>query len=214
MLHQIENTTTEIRAALAVPVDAAHFAELANMASHDLMANLVGRNYQKIMASMFLRDDNLFGYALSYFATIDGQIAGLLNAFSHAQKTTLNGKTGLLMLRSLGLMFPCTLWVQSRVHSLFSFMDALPTHSYYIQSLAVYPEFRGHGISHHLLAKADELAQQAHCKTLELDTETTNTVAINAYKKHGMEITASSPTIYSRIQKREICLYRMVKTLA
>jgi ribosomal protein S18 acetylase RimI-like enzyme len=214
MLHPIASTAAEIRAALAVPEDAAHFAKLGNMASHDLIANLVGRNYQKIMESLFLRDDNLFGHAFAHFATIDGQIAGLLYALSQEQKAVLDSKTSLVMLRSLGLMFLRTLWVQSRLHPLFSFMDALPIHAYYIQCLAVYPEFRGHGISKRLLEKADELARQAHCKTLELDTETTNTVAINAYKKHGMEIAASSPTVYSRIQKREIGLYRMVKTLA
>lgn len=213
MLHQIENTATEIRAALAVSEDAACFAELGNMASHDLIADLFGRNYQKVMASMFLRDDNLFGCAFSHFATIDGQIAGLLYALSQEQKAALDNKTALIMLRSLGLMFLRTVWVQSRVQPLFSFMDALPSHAYYIQCVAVYPGFRGHGISKRLLEEADKLARQAHCKTLELDTETTNTVAIYAYKKHGMEITASSPTIYSRIQKREICLYRMVKTL-
>jgi ribosomal protein S18 acetylase RimI-like enzyme len=214
MSQRIESVTTEIRAALPTPDDAVHFAELGNMASHDLMVNLVGRHYRRVMASMFLHNDNLFSYPFSHFVIVDGKIAGVLYAFSQEQKAALNGKTSLLMLRRVGLMFPRTLWVQFGIQSLFNWMDTLPAHSYYIQCLAVYPEFRGQGISKRLLAKADELARQAQCKALELDAETTNMVAMNAYKKHGMEITATSPVVYSRIQKREICLYRMVKTLA
>jgi ribosomal protein S18 acetylase RimI-like enzyme len=214
MSQRTETTAIAIRAALHTVEDAAHFAELGNMASHDLMADLVGRNYRKIMASLFLKDDNLFGRVFSHFAVADGQTAGLLYSFSEKHKAALNSRTSRLMLQRMGLMLPRMLWVQARLQPLFDFMDALPMHAYYIQCLAVYPEFRGRGISKDLLKKADELARQAMCRTVELDTEITNTIAINAYRQHGMEITATSPTVYSRIQKREICLYRMVKTLA
>jgi ribosomal protein S18 acetylase RimI-like enzyme len=214
MAQGIENVTTEIRAAQPTAEEASHFVELTNMASHDLMSDLVGRHSRNPIASLFLRDDNLFGYPFSQFAVVGGKIAGLLYAFSQEQKVVLGLKTSLLLLGRIGLMLPRTLWVQFHLQQLFSFMDMLLPDAYYIQCLAVYSEFRRQGISKHLLAKADELARQARCKTVELDTEADNTVAIDAYKKHGMEITGTSPVVYSRIQRRQICLYRMVKTLA
>lgn len=205
--------TLEIRCAQAIADDAADFAELTNMASHDLAAALMGKQYRRVISQMFLRRDNLFSHKFAHFAVVNGETAGLLYAFPQQQKAALDTRTTLLMMRYVSLGLPHSLLMRFRMQPLLSFMDMLPPKAYYLQCIAVYPQYRGQGVCKRLLAKADELAEEESV-TVELDVETDNTVAIHAYRGHGMSIATTSSTFYFQQQKREIAMYRMVKTLA
>ena len=163
---------------------------------------------------MFMRCDNLNSYQHSHFATVDGRVAGLTYAFHQRQKVALGKKSDALMLRYAGFALPRMLLLGFRLHSLTSFMDAVPPDVYYLQGLAVYPQYRGQGIGKMLLEKSEQLACAATARSLELDVETDNYGAIRVYEKAGMYIKASSAEVWFRNQNRHIKLHRMAKALA
>lgn len=55
-------------------------------------------------------------------------------------------------------------------------------------SVAVLEKWRGKGYSKKLMKSAIDRSKQRGCKVMELNTETTNTVANNLYKSLGFEL--------------------------
>ncbi len=62
-----------------------------------------------------------------------------------------------------------------------------------IHLLMVRPSMSGKGIASSFIKYAVELAREANCKTLRLDTGSQNIPAVSLYEKNGFEIVASGP---------------------
>ncbi len=200
-----------IRAAQPTATEASAFADLSNLASGNLQQQLIGRRTQHVLSEMFKQPGNLHTYDNAQFALVNGAIAGMLCAYSAERKHEQDGPTNTLYMRSMGLALPRLLWGIFSLRPLINFLDQTSPQSYYVLYLAVYPQYQGRGLGKALLARAEENARAAAARTLELDVDINNTVALNAYQKHGMTIAASSPTI--RHEGKRIGLYRMVKHL-
>ena len=56
-----------------------------------------------------------------------------------------------------------------------------------VHDMVVLPQFRGRKLSHHILAKAQDLAVQRGCCKLTLEVLQGNTLAQNAYRAFGFE---------------------------
>lgn len=66
--------------------------------------------------------------------------------------------------------------------STFSCMSLLNVHD-----MVVAQKFRGRGLSHKILARAEELAKERNCCKLTLEVLEGNTIAQNAYRSFGFE---------------------------
>ena len=203
--------TEIIRAAQPTAAEASAFADLSNLASGNLQQQLMGRRTHHVLSEMFKQPGNLHTYDNVQFVLVNGTITGMLCAYTADRKHEQDGPTNTLYMRSMGLALPRLLWGGFLLRPVINFLDQTTPQSYYILYLAVYPQYQGRGLGKALLAHAEENARAADAKTLELDVEINNTVALNAYQKHGMTITASSPTI--RLEGKRVGLYRMVKHL-
>lgn len=203
--------STHIRAAQATQTDASAFADLSNLASGDLLREMIGKRTPYVLSEMFKQPGNLHTYDNVQFALVDDEIAGMLCAYTAARKREQDGHTNWLYARYAGFSLPRLLWGLFGLRTLVPFLDHTNPDSYYILYLAVYPKFQGRGLGKALLIKAEELALEAGAKTLELDVEINNKVALNAYHKIGMSIAASSPTMLHEGQR--VGLHRMVKHL-
>ena len=82
-------------------------------------------------------------------------------------------------------------------------------YTFYIQMLATYPQFRGHGIGRRLLAHAEAQAAAHNCHTLALDVDITNTNALRVYDYTGFTVAGRSP-VKTR-NGRPMGMQRMVK---
>ncbi len=203
-----------LRLAEPTPTDATAFAQLANMASHDVLTDLVGDDVEQALISMFLRDDNLYGYRHVWFLGDEHGIAGMLCAFSGQQKADLNTETDRQLLAFPGAVDESLMAARNQLQPISDFIDTVPIDAYYIQFLAVYPQARGKGYARQLLALANELALDHGASTLELDVETGNEPALNAYRGNGLQIIRTSPEVTYDRQNRGLALHRMVKTIA
>ena len=56
-----------------------------------------------------------------------------------------------------------------------------------VHDMVVLPQFRGRKLSHHILAKVQELAQQRGCCKITLEVLQGNTLAQHAYRAFGFE---------------------------
>jgi ribosomal protein S18 acetylase RimI-like enzyme len=64
-------------------------------------------------------------------------------------------------------------------------LEALAAGSWYLNVMAVYPEFRGRGLGSALLSKAEEIARLANASRMSLLVEEANAGAHKLYLRHG-----------------------------
>lgn len=74
-------------------------------------------------------------------------------------------------------------------------LEAVAAGSWYLNVVAVYPEFRGQGIGSALLGKAEEIASLAGAPRISLLVEEANAGALKLYLKHGFREWARRPYI-------------------
>ncbi len=203
-----------IRPAQRTPADAAAFAELANMASHDILADITGPDHERVLISMFLGDDTLYRTRQVWFLDVDDMIAGMLCAFSGEQKADLTDETDRQLLAGPGAQSAAAIQAQEQLGPISEFIDTVPEGAFYVQFVAVYPQARGKGYAGQLLALAHDLARKAGSTTLELDVETGNAAALAAYQRQGLAIVRTSAEVPHDAQGRTMALHRMVKAIA
>ena len=88
----------------------------------------------------------------------------------------------------------------------------IPRDAYYVQGLAVRPEIRGQGIGHKLLNAAFKRAKERGLKSCQLDV-VSDSVAVNFYRKMGMEILSVTRMPYLEKEHGISAHYRMQKVL-
>ncbi len=88
----------------------------------------------------------------------------------------------------------------------------IPRDAYYVQSLAVKAEMRGQNIGQALLNAAFDRAKNFDLKNCQLDVSS-DSIAVNFYKKMGMEVWASTRVPYLEKNFGIVMHYRMRKEL-
>jgi ribosomal protein S18 acetylase RimI-like enzyme len=74
-------------------------------------------------------------------------------------------------------------------------LEAVAAGSWYVNVIAVYPEFRGRGLGSALLNKAEEIAHAAEAAQMSLIVEEVNTGALRMYLRYGFSEWARRPYI-------------------
>lgn len=175
---------------------ATHFAKLAQIASDDLYTYLLGKRANDILASLFCQPENDNSYQFTHFLKDDGKIAGMVNAWTADEKRVNDRHNDKLMRRYAGWRYLRYLAVGLYLYNIAEFIGSnLSSNDFYIQMVAIYPQFRGRGHSKTLLHHAHELAVSQGCRRLVLDVDERNTVAIAAYSKVGFDVIAESKKI-------------------
>jgi ribosomal protein S18 acetylase RimI-like enzyme len=88
----------------------------------------------------------------------------------------------------------------------------IPGDGYYVQTLAVKAEIRGQRIGQTLLNAAFNRAKESDLKNCQLDVAS-DSIAVNFYKKMGMEVLASSRVPYLERNYGIVMHYRMRKEI-
>ncbi len=205
--------TVRLRRAEPTTTDAAAFADLANMASHGILADLAGPDVEDVLTEMFLGDDTLYRARQVWFVDLDGEPVGMLCAFSGQEKAALNAASDRRLLDQPGATSPAAVEAQNQLGAIAEFIDTVPIDAYYVQFVAVQPHARGHGYAGRLMELAEDLARQSGAATLELDVETGNPAALRTYGRQGLEIVRTSAAVAYATQGRTVALHRMAKAL-
>ncbi len=168
----------------ALPSDAEDFANLIISTDPFFFPALFGKNYKSMLKGMFTHHLNLFSYQHSYFAESKGKILGMILGYDNHSKKTENWRTGLLMLKYLGLDFFKGISVFIMFNNV---MESVCPGEFYISNLAVYPEYRGMGIGTYLITEIENYAKAKGIINTVLEVDVTNIGAFRLYERLGYE---------------------------
>ncbi len=172
---------SEIRIRPAAKTDAKMIAELSLVAGGGVVEYLLtglmpGFSVQQMMQFRFGGDELPFSYLCCSVAEIDGEIAGISNAYSsdYNKIPSSSEKDFIPTDRINYLLKPL-------------YKNIIPN-SYYLNSIAIFEKFRGKKIGSALLNHVANEAKQKNFNSVILHAWTDNTKAIKLYEREGYKI--------------------------
>jgi len=168
----------------ATPADAQALAELTNFAGEGLPLYLWtrmakdGEDPWAVGRARALREEGSFSYRNGIIAELDGNVAGCLIGYALAEESTPS---------DLSSMPPMFVPLQA--------LEDLAPNTWYINVVAVYPEFRGRGVGSQLLERAEALARESNRPALSLIVADANVGARRLYARAGFREVATRPMV-------------------
>ncbi|GAB4522610.1 MAG: hypothetical protein OHK0046_35400 [Anaerolineae bacterium] len=191
--------------------DTRAFAECVETAADGLFAVFFGSGWPGVLQRAAAIPQHTLSYETATFVEVDGQIAGMISAYSGAWKQQVNASQNSALVRAAGWRIVRAAFYATLLSRLMTFFGDIPTDMYYVQTVAIYPQFRGQNLSQHLLEHAEQSGQAAGCAQIGLHVLTTNTPAIGAYRKFGMDVIKTSDDVH--LGGRDYSLHLMAKPL-
>lgn len=180
-----ENTMINIR--IATPADAPFIGEAITLAiGEELTRNLAGDSHtpedvRNLFADLARRDDSQYSYLNTLVATeSDGTVAGLIVSYDGADLRRLRRSFFTEAETAIGLK------IEGEPN------DETGPEEYYIDTLAVFPDFRGRGIACQLIEAAAERAKSIG-KPTGLLVDKTNHRARGLYDRLGFRQVGERP---------------------
>jgi len=143
--------------------------------------------------SRALREEGDFSYRNAHIAEVDGAVAGGLIGYP--------------------LPDPPEVGSLDEMHEIvrpLALLEAEAPGHWYVNMLAVYPEFRGNGLGGRLLAFAAELGRAAASRGMAIIVSAKNDGAVRLYERSGYRVAArrAAATIIGRQDKEWLLLTR------
>ncbi len=201
----LKNNTVVIRK--STKNDAKEFSDLI-LISSPYFPELFGDKIKSALNNLFQHSSNLFSFENVYFIQVNNNKAGMILSWEEKLRKTKDLYTGFLL-------FSYLKWnMVKKIFTLFEFnkkIGNIPEESQYISNIAIYPEYRGMGLSKKLMELAEEQAVSKRLKFLVLDVEQQNNIAINLYTKIGYKIVEDITIRLSKNNK--LNFFRMIKKI-
>lgn len=190
------------------PEDAYHFSELVTLTSPVMFPMIFGASVKKMMRSLFPHKRHYYSFDRSYFAEVNGKIAGMAQLHKLMARKGQTTRMGLLLLKYLKWRLPAKTANLLKFDRLIKF---IARDDCYLSNVSVYPEFRSFGIGTKLLEAVEEEVKSIGKKRIVLHAETHNTRAISLYERLGYKIESKSPTL--KIRNRFFRSFKMAKSV-
>lgn len=156
-----------------------------------------------VLARLFRKNYNRFSFRYADAAVDGGCVSGLLVSYPGRTMPLLALPTGVQLISACG-----TTWALEMIRNVPLFLrmkESLPD-EYYINTVAVFPEYAGKGIGTQLMKLAEEKAKKSGLKKCSLTVDVLNEHAVRLYERLGYKIVETEEISQFR-------LYRMVKDL-
>ena len=190
------------------PKDSADFARLFIMSDPDFNHVLFGGTEDEVARNLFRYRRNILSFEHAHFVQVNGKSAGMLLGYDWRANKKERPKTALLTLRYMKVK----LITQMRhLQWTGAVLGKIDDGTFYISSMAVYPEFRCQGLGTSLLSHAEESARKLGARSIDLDAETCNQNAIRLYQSFGLDIVGEPRGTV--IDGQEFEFIRMVKDI-
>lgn len=156
--------------------DALIAAELMHLAIHDIAEQLTGEEktekIREILADFFRSEENRLSYQNTLVADIEGEVAGIVLTYLGEDAGRLDEPI-LERLREKGKQLDISLDKEA------------DEGDFYIDTVCVHSDFRGHGIGTELLKEAERLAMKKGYERVSLNVANDNPSAQKLYKSLG-----------------------------
>jgi len=167
-----------------VPEDTEDFVRLFVMSAPEYVPALYGGTQDKVAANCFRYRRNITSFEHAHFVKVNGKNAGMILAYDWRANKKEQIKTTLLIARYMKAKF-----ITQRRHLQWAGanLGKMDDGTFYIASMAFYPQFRNQGLGTSLLSHTEAARRKAGAIKLEVDAETNNEGAIRFYKRFGMQ---------------------------
>ena len=164
----------ELNIRKATKDDAPLIAKVVAMAIGEESAVLYGGdNYMKVFEEIALLEDSQYSYRNAFVAEVDGNAVGAVIAYDGADLHPLRKSTLDVLSKHIGIEMQIA--------------DETDASEFYLDSLAVLPEYRGRGVGVKLILAVKERAFNEYNKNLGLLVDFENPDAERLYKSVGFE---------------------------
>jgi len=161
---------------VATSEDALPVARLVYEAIHDIAYQLTGETTEEqaiaALAELFRRPGNRFSAKQVLVAEEDGRVAGMILCYHGSEADKLDAPLAERLRQRTGNPSP-------------AIDKETDEDEYYIDSIAVFPEFRGRGIAKALLEAAEQAAADSGWERIALNVEYGNDRAASLYRAAG-----------------------------
>jgi ribosomal protein S18 acetylase RimI-like enzyme len=173
------------------------YLPMGRLADH-LFGGDDGSKAKEVLRDLFVRDGNRFSYRFAEVLEKDGDVAGLLLAYSGKDFAELAIPTGKEMGEVLGVKGMARMIRRSAV---FMRHRECSVDEYYVFTVAVRPDLQSHGLGKRLLAMAQRKAREAGLVKISLGVTLDNIRAVKFYSRLGFEIvqTVKTPGLRRKI---------------
>ncbi|NKQ35228.1 MAG: GNAT family N-acetyltransferase [Chloroflexi bacterium] len=208
------NNMSDIQIRPATPDDAEASTELIYMTMGSMANYLLGHDdaaeAKGVISRLFPREKNRYSYQYTDLALINGKIAGLLLAYPGKVMKSLEFPMAESMFAVNEL--PETLRFFYRSLPLMNIKEVEPD-EYFINNVAVFSGFQGHGLGKFLMNLSEQKAKEAGLNKCALTVDVENSRAVGLYEHLGYQIVDTVKV--KRLEQRIGFpgLYRMVKIL-
>ena len=163
--------------------DAQAFSHLFLLSAPIFWPSLFGDNAAiDVIKNLFQQSRNLFSFEHSCFIEVNGKIAGMTLGYNWEQKRREKLYTSLLLVKCLKWSLFATFFDWLKVQNM---LRKVGENEYYLQNIAVYPEFRGLGLGKKLLFEIEREAKKTGSNNITLDVDTSNKRAFKLYERIG-----------------------------
>ena len=190
------------------PEDAHHFSELVTLTSPAIFPIVFGSNVKKLMKNLFSHKRHYYSFDRSFFAEIDGKVAGMAQLHKLITRKGQTVRLSLLLLKYLKWRLPAKAVNLLKFDRLIKFVAR---DDCYLSNVSVYPEFRSFGIGTKLLAAVEEEVKKIGKKRVVLHAETHNTRAVSLYERLGYKIESKSSSL--KIKNNLFESFKMAKSI-
>jgi len=204
----------EITIRQASPSDAAAAARLTYLTMGPLADYLLGLGDPgralAVLGELVVRPRNRFSYQFTDLALVAGDVAGLLTSYPEEEMRRLDLGMGWQLMQVFGI--GDFLRFARRSLTLANLKEAIAG-EYFVNSIAVLPEFRRQGIATRLVTLAETRARQHGLDRCSLSVEVDNDAACSLYERLGYRIVDTMH--WPRLQRliAHSGMHRMVRPL-
>ncbi len=183
------------------------FADYLDQAADGFFRIMLGRRSAEILAKAYIQPGHDLSYQCTTFAEKSGRIIGMISGYTAEQHQHSSDRP---LQQSTGWALPRMMVVSFFFSPMLRFIETVPEEEFYLQAIAVKPEFRGAGVGTLLLDAAEEKAKSMGARKFSLDVYIGNKGARALYEQRGLRVVSRWP---KRIPIPGFRIFRMVKEL-
>ncbi len=185
------------------------YATMGSMADY-LLGGDDASQAHRMIALLFRRPKNRYSYQYADLALVDGEVVGLLLSYPGTMMKALHFP----MVKNLFAVngFRAALRFFYRSLPLMTVKE-VEADEYFINNVAVFPQFQGHGVGKLLMELAEQKARASGLQKCALTVDIENERAVGLYKHLGYQV---MDTVKIKQLERRMGfsgIYRMVKIL-
>ncbi len=190
-----------------------HFARLAQISSKDVFSDFFGKRANAVLKATFLQKANENSHEYTSFLQHNGEIAGMVHAYSAADFHAFERRSMLLYVRYSGWQFFRAVLHLFRLRKALKFYNSnMQDGDFYIGYLAIYPPYRGRRLSRTLIKHAGKRAEDEGCARLQTDLHERNKHAISVSLREGFEqIGKSASFTFNGENATVVCIAKPLK---